>query len=249
MAKLKPKPTLTKPWRSVTDLRASLSRARELGEQHTRLIADMNGRVETRRKELDSTLSDFPTAQRMTLVGRALGGLRADLKRNSLDARTARLRDLDALRRDAADARFHYQSAVQMLARDSIGSERRSRLMQQLEHSGDAELASLAALAVSVKDRELAAVLVGRVQRIPHAERPFSPHELADLLVGEEHRAVVAAIMEVEEIADRALAEDRAFETGRASPERSVGLALRARDRAALEAADLVDITEPAEEE
>lgn len=249
MAKMMPKPTLTKPWRSVTDLRASLSRARELGEQHTRLIADMNGRVETRRKELDSTLSDLSTAQRSTLVGRALGGFRADLKRNSLDARTARLRDLDALRRDVTDARFHYESAVQMLVRDSIGSERRSRLVQQIEHSGDAELASLAALAVSSKDRELAAVLVGRVQRIPHAERPFSPLELADLMVGEEHRAVVAAIMEVEEIADRAMAEDRAFETGRASPERSVGLALRARDRAALEAADLVDIIEPAEED
>jgi len=71
MAKMKPRPTLTKPWRSVTDLRASFSRARELGEQHTRLIADMNGRVESRRKELDSTLSDLSTAQRMTLVGRA----------------------------------------------------------------------------------------------------------------------------------------------------------------------------------
>lgn len=244
MAKPKTKPTLTKPWRSVTDLRASLSRARELGEQHTRLIADMNGRVETRRKELDSTLSDLSIAQRSTLVSRALGGLRAELKRASLDARTARLRDLDAIRREVADAKAHYNSSIQMLARDGIGSERRSRLMQQLEHSGDAELASLAALAVSSKDRELAAVLVSRVQRIPHAERPFSPHELADLLVGEEHRAVVAAIMEVEEIADRAMAEDRAFETGRASPERSVGLALRARDRAALDASDLAEIVE-----
>jgi hypothetical protein len=54
--------------------------------------------------------------------------------------------------------------------------------------------------------------------------------------------------MEIGEIADRAMAEDRAFETGRASPVRSVGLALRARDRAALEAADLIDITDPAEE-
>lgn len=238
MAKMKPKPTLTKPWRSVTDLRASLSRARELGEQHTRLIADMNGRVESRRKELDSTLSDLSTAQRMMLVGRALGGLRSDLKRTSQDARLARLRDLDALRRDAADACFHYQSPVQMLARDSIGSERRSRLMQQLEHSGDAELASLAALAVSAKDRELAAVLVSRVQRIPHAERPFSPQELADLIVGDEYRTVQAAIMEVEDIAERAMIEDRAFETGRNPGERTIGLALRARDRAELGVAD-----------
>lgn len=241
MAAKKSPPTLTKPWRSVTDLKASLTRAREMGEQHRRLIADMNGRVESRRKELDATLSDLTTAQRLQVVGRAVGGLRAELKRSSLDSRTARIRDLDAIRRDVSDAKAHYQSAVQMLARDSLGSERRSRLMQQLEHSGDAELASLAALAVSAKDRELGAVLVSRVQRIPHASRPFSPHELADLLVGDEHRAVQAAIMEVEEIAQRAILDDRAFETGRASPEGSIALALGARDRVALGADQIQD--------
>lgn len=241
MALKKSPPTLTKPWRSVTDLKASLTRARELGEQSRRLIADMNGRVESRRKELEATLSDLSTAERIQVVGRAVGGLRAELKRSSLDSRTARLRNLDALRRDASDAQAHYASPVQMLARDSLGSERRSRLIQQLEHSGDAELASLAALAVSAKDRELGAVLVSRVQRIPYAARPFSPHELADFLVGDEHRAVQAAIMEVEEIAQRAILDDRAFETGRASPEGSVGIALRARERVALNATEIQD--------
>lgn len=109
-----------------------------------------------------------------------------------------------------------------------------------LEGGGDA-LASLAALAVSAKDRELGAVLVSRVQRIAHAARPFSPHELADLLVGDEHRAVEAAIMEVEEIAQRAILDDRAFESGRASPVGSLALALRARDRAALGADEIQD--------
>lgn len=242
MAQKKSPPTLTKPWRSVTDLKASLTRARELGEQHRRLIADMNGRVDSRRKELDSTLSDLSPAERMLVVGRALGGLRAELKRASLASRTARVRDLAAMRREASDAKAHYQSAVQMLARDSLGSERRSRLMQQLEHSGDAELASLAALAVSEKDRELGAVLVSRVQRIAHGSRPFSPHELADLLMGDEHRAVQAAIMEVEDIAQRAVLDDRAFETGRASG--GIGLALRAHDRAALNAPEIRDENE-----
>jgi hypothetical protein len=241
MAQKKSPPTLTKPWRSVTDLKASLTRARELGAQNQKLIAEMNGRVESRRKELDSTLSDLSTSQRLQVVGHAVGGLRAELKRSSLDARTARLRDLDAMRRDVSDARSHYASPVQMLARDNLGSERRSRLMQQVEHSGDAELASLAALAVSAKDRELGAVLVSRVQRIPHGSRPFSPPELADLLVGDEHRAVLAAIMEVEDIAQRAILEDRAFESGRPSAEGSIGLALRARDRAALKAHEIAD--------
>lgn len=239
MAVKKSPPTLTRPWVSMTEIKAKLTRARDLHSEASKRLAEMNGRVENRRKELDSSLYDLAPAQRAQVVGRALGGLRADLKRSSLDARTARIRELDALRRSADDARSHYNSSVQMLARDSLGSERRSRLMQQLEHSGDAELASLAALAVSVKDRELGAVLVSRVQRIPHAARPFSPHEFADLLVGDEHRAIQAAIMEVEEIAQRAILDDRAFETGRPSPEGGIALALRARERAALDAGDI----------
>ncbi len=234
MAMKKSPPTLTKPWVSVTDIRDSLSRAREFGVQHARQIGELNGRVESRRKELDATLSDLPPGQRIHIVSRALGGLRSDLKRTSLDGRTACLRDLDALRRRVDDAKTHYNSSIQMIVREGLGSERRSRLILQLEHSGRVELASLAALAVSAKDRELAAVLVSRVNRMPHAERPFSPQELADLIVGDEFRAVRSAVGEIEDIAERAMIEDRAFETGRNSVERTIGLALRARDRAAL---------------
>ncbi|HEY6554208.1 MAG TPA: hypothetical protein VI669_12700, partial [Vicinamibacteria bacterium] len=234
MAQKKAPPTLTKPWRSVTDLKASLTRARELHQESAKRLSEMNERVAKRREELRANLHDLSPSEQSHILNRALGGLRADLKRDSADARTARLRELDALRRQAEDAAAHYHSPMQMLMRDSLGSERRSRLIQQLEHSGKVELASLAALAVSSKDRELAAVLASQVGRLPHTERPFSPHELADLLVGEEHRAVQAAIMEVGELAQRAVLDDREFETGRRVDR--VGLALRARDRAALNA-------------
>lgn len=242
MAQKKAPPTLTKPWRSVTDLKASLTRARELQSENAKRISEMNERVAKRREELRANLHDLSPSEQSHILNRALGGLRADLKRDSADARTARLRELDALRRQAEDAAAHYHSPMQILMRDSLGSERRSRLIQQLEHSGKVELASLAALAVSSKDRELAAVLASQVGRMPHAERPFSPHELADLLVGEEHSAVQAAIMEVGELAQRAVLDDREFETGRRGDR--VGLALRARDCAALNAPDIRDDNE-----
>ena len=237
-------PTLNSPWRSVTDLRASLSRARELGGQHRRLLDQMNDRVAKRREELRATLDGIPHSQQEAIVNRSLGGFRAELKRASLEPRTLRLREMDALRQSVAHAKAHYQSPVQMLARDSLGSERRSRLMQQLEFSGDAELASLAALAVSSKDKELGAVLVQRVQRMPHASRPFSVNELADLIVGDEHRSIQSAIMEVEDLTQRALLDDRAFETGRGSAQGEIALALRARDRADLGAPEIVDTEE-----
>ncbi|MFD1331109.1 hypothetical protein ACFQ4O_03780 [Methylopila musalis] len=223
----------------MTDLKASLTRARELHSENAKRISEMNERVAKRREELRANLHDLSPSEQSHILNRALGGLRADLKRDSADARTARLRELDALRRQAEDASAHYHSPMQMLMRESLGSERRSRLIQQLEHSGKVELASLAALAVSSKDRELAAVLASQVGRMPHGERPFSPHELADLLVGDEHRAIQAAIMEVGELTQRSLLDDRQFETGR--PVDRVGLALRARDRSALGAAELPD--------
>lgn len=244
MAIKKAPPTLTKPWVDVTSIKASLTRARELHSESAKRISEMNVRVAKRREELDATLYDLTPAQRSQVVGRALGGLRAELRRASLDARTARLRELNALRRSVEDAGAHYNSSMQMLMRDNLGSERRSRLIQQLEHAGKVELASLAALAVSTKDRELAAVLASLVGRMPHGERPFSPHELADHLIGDDHRAVQAAIMEVSELAQRAILDDRAFETGRASAEESIGVALRARDRVALNAPEIPDETE-----
>lgn len=241
MAIKKPMPTLTKPWMSVTDIRDSLSRAREFGAHHARQLDDLNGRVAKRREELDATLSDLPPAQRLHITNRALGGLRADLKRTSHDGRVAKLRELDALRRQVSNAKSHYASSVQMLMREGLGSEKRSRLIQQLEHSGPTELASLAAFAVSAKDRELAAALVTRVNRIPFGERPFAPQELADAIVGDDYRAIHAAIGEVESMAERALIEDRAFETGRPSGERMISLALRQRDRAGLGDPDAID--------
>ncbi|MFT4159606.1 hypothetical protein [Shinella sp.] len=242
MATKKTPPTLNAPWKSVTDIKAALTRARELHAESGKRLSEINERVAKRREELRANLHDLSPTEQTHILNRALGGLRAELKRASLDARTARLRDLNALRREVEQAQDHYRSPMQMLVRDSLGSERRSRLQSQLEHAGKVELASLAALAVSTRDRELGAVLAAQVGRMPHTERPFSPHELAERLIGDDHLAVTAAIMEVSELAQRAILDDRAFETGR-SVDR-VGLALRARDRAALGAGEIPDTEE-----
>ena len=69
---------------------------------------------------------------------------------------------------------------------------------------------------------------------MPAGERPFSPQELADLLVGEDYRSIQAAIMEVGEITQRAILEDRSFETGRPSGVSVISPALKARERVAV---------------
>ena len=82
----------------------------------------------------------------------------------------------------------HYRSPAQMLARQTLGSERRSRMQQQIANSGPAELASLAELAAATDDAEMAAALCSRIYDVEPSKRSFDAAALADKLVGDEFR-------------------------------------------------------------
>jgi hypothetical protein len=234
MATKKNVPSIGAGWVSVTDLRLAVTRARDNRERQVRLLDNLSGQVQRRRDEVERSLADIPSIQRDGLVNRAVSTHRAQLKRESADARTAHVREAGVISNVAARAKQHYQSPVQMLVREGLGSERRSRIMQQIEHSGPTELASLASLAASTGDREMGAALVSRVNRLDPADRPFSPHALADALVGAEHRDVTAAILEVERLAEESAHADTAFETGRASSVRTIQAAIMRREQAAV---------------
>jgi hypothetical protein len=126
----------------VTDVLDRLRRARENREQQARLLEGLEGRVKQRRDDVERSLADLSIGQRSQVVTRAVNGHRAELKRQSLDSRVAYLKTVGALRKELESARAHYQSPVQMLAREGLGSERRSRIMHQIEKSGAVELAS-----------------------------------------------------------------------------------------------------------
>ena len=237
---------LANRWMSVTDVIDRLRRARENNEQQTKLLAGLEGRAKQRRDEVERSLADLPVTQREQIVFRAVSGHRAELKRQSLDSRNAHIKAVVTLREELNSARAHYQSPAQMLAREGLGSERRSRLLYQIEKSGKIELESLAALAASTKDKELAAALLTRNSGVLQKDRAFSSQELADSLVGEEWRKVNQAIAEVDRLAIEAVHVDSAFETGRKSAARSVSLALMHRSETAI-GADLSNLEEAAE--
>lgn len=234
MATKKNMPSIGAGWVSATDLRLALTRARDNRERQVRLLDTLNGRVAKRRDEAERALADIPAIQRSSLVNRAVSTARAEVKRESADARTAHVREAGVIANVAARARQHYVSPIQMLVREGLGSERRSRIMQQIEHSGPTELASLAALAASTGDKEMGAALISRVNRLDPGDRPFSPHALADAFVGAEHRDITAAIMEVERIAEEAAHADATFESGRANPTRTIQAAILRRGQAAI---------------
>ena len=152
---------------------------------------------------------------------------------------------------EVAAVRIHFGSPVQMLMRESLGSERRSRLLSQIAHSGPTELASLATFAAATGDKELGAALCTRASSMPANERPFSSQDLADALVGETYRNVTRAIMEVDRIAAETVGADTAFETGRTNLTRNLQSTFMRRDEEAVggDLSDLDALTAAKEEE
>src|SRR5690606_6825280 len=90
-------------------------------------------------------------------------------------------------------------------------------------------------------DKELGAALCTRASQMPAGERPFSPQELADALVGETFRNVTRAIMEVDRIAAETVGADTSFETGRTNLTRNLQAAFMRRDEEAV-GGDLSDL-------
>ena len=205
------------------------------------MLATLEGQVTQRRTDVERSLADLSANERSKIVTRAVNGHRAELRRKSADARVALVREAGRLRDEATAVRVHYQSAMQCLMRESLGSERRSRLLGQIANSGPTELASLASYAASTKDKELGAALCTRISMLPIHDRPFSAHELADTLVGEDHRRVTQAIMETERIAIETLHSDSAFETGRTNLTRNLQTAIMRREEEKV-GADLSDL-------
>lgn len=223
----------------MTGILDLLEQARRVSQQHALVLGDAYQKIAKQREQLSANLSNLLPSERVNVLSRAAGGLRAELKKSTLEERTKLLRELDAARRSIESASDHYQSPIQLLSRTEFGSERRSRLQDQLAFSGPAEMSSFAAFAVSTKDLELGAALVAKVNSMQPDKRPFSPQELAELLTGDQYKSVTAAIMEVGEIMQRTILADRAFETGRGSAEGAVRVALKTRDREALNALPL----------
>jgi hypothetical protein len=123
-------------------------------------------------------------------------------------------------------AAVHYKSSVQMLMRDTLGSERRSRIMQQIASSGPVELASMAEYAAATNDKDLAAALCARVADLPRGDRPFSAAELADVMFGELHRELSQAMVEAERRVLEALQDEQEAATGKGNPQRALEIAM-----------------------
>ena len=153
-----------------------------------------------------------------------------ELREGTNKTRWAVLRDLEAIDREITATAEMYQSPAHILARHGLGTEERSRYLEQIENSGPIELGNFARHAVATRDRTLAAALMSKLDRMDTRERELSGvnrTELAKALAGEEHQNAQAAIQRVRQRVREGFARNRAFEQGKPMNVRDkIGLAL-----------------------
>lgn len=123
-----------------------------------------------------------------------------------------------------------YASPQAVLSRAGLGDARRTDLIKQIGGAGPAEMRQLAMLAIATKDAVLGAAIQSVNDRLPRRDRPLSSAELAAALVGEETRAVQAAIAAIRHSVQSAINANRALEMGRANPVDRVKLALQSKE-------------------
>lgn len=211
-----------------TSINSVLESIRSARTQQRSLLQTLNTQMEKRGAELDASLgSHVSAAERKSVTDRAGKGFRQELIASSAPQRTELMRSAARYAEATKSVAEHYSSPTAMLMRETIGSERRSRIQSQIQSSGPKELASLAGYAAATQDAELAAALIGRNSTIRAGQRSFSSMQLAASLFGERHRAVVAALDEIATSAQAIFNDDRALTHGRANPLNKVTRGLR----------------------
>src|SRR5690606_30331450 len=178
------------------------------------------------REGVTGSLRSIPSANRAGIISQSVRGRRKELADESADLRRTYVRQLAEAADSAKGAEELYRSSVGLLMRKTLGSEARSRYLEQTQHSGPEELRHFAILAAATGNLDLAAALVTRVERFPAADRPFSRAELADRLVGDELREVRLALATAQLAAAEGLDADTRFETGQTNAHRRLELSM-----------------------
>lgn len=159
-----------------------------------------------------------------------LKSLRAELLDKSAPHRDDMIGQMQQATERMALVERAYPSPVAMLATSGLGSAERSRYAEQLRGAGPAQVATVAAQAIMRGDRVLAAAVLDRLDQLPNKARPFSAQELADKMVGDDHRELMGRVKQARLSLDRARAADRELQLGANNSLSKISRGLRAKE-------------------
>lgn len=225
-------PTPAPTWLSEAQVRTLVQNARKAKADLLVVIEGIDTKIAERRQVLTTSLADLDTKARLAAIDSAASTVKATLKAESNPRRTELLRSLARMADTARSAVQFWDNPVAIVLRETIASEKRATIFQNLASAGPVELKGFASLSVAAKDKDMAAAVIARLHGIsPSSARPVSPRAVADELVGELQREMHLALLEVDGLLQEAVVSDRLFEQGRSGSNGigSVALALKNR--------------------
>jgi hypothetical protein len=230
MAKTKTPTKFRTGWLTRTDALSLAEKAKSRLAAHGRLLAKHEIEIGRAKDSAASSLRHVRADKRTQVINDTVQGARAEQARLTKDQRTAHVREITDLARQASDALPFYANPISVLNRRTLADPKRQAYLADLAEAGPAELDQLAQYAAATGNHALAYACVVRCDRLPSRDRPFSRRELAEHMVGDECFAAQLALREVELAGMEALYSDTAFETGEESGQRKLEIAARRRD-------------------
>ena len=167
-------------------------------------------------------------------IDKELDKHRREVVKSSEAERARALKELSAMRAAADASEALFASPQVMLSQEGLGTDKRSRYLEQLKGAGPAELRTHAVLAINRSDRELGAAVLTLLDRMTRRERPFSAAPLAERLVGRDFARAQEMIAIVRSRLDGAAAANRALERGCTMTTDKIAIGLAKRDEAKL---------------
>lgn len=225
----------------MSEIHASVDRALELSrafagriESLTQHVTEARDRLKAEAREsirgVDSSKRGMAREVAANMAGKKLRVFHANLIKSSESDRMRILAPLRELRERAAFLREITPNAAAILTRIGAGTERRARLIAELENEGNAVLENMAYTALTTDDKILASAVASVVGRRKREDRPFTIHEIADAAVGDLYAQLSAKLLEVENAANEAEGRHREFITGERNAVLGLETALRQRE-------------------
>ena len=213
---------------TVEDLQRT---AQHVSETALSLVSRINKAQSNVESSIRLNIGDPPMLESRRLEwNRAASQIRRAVLKDSDGERWDALRAMTEGEQAALAAESQFASPSMILARAGLGSEVRSRYLEQIASAGPLELRNFSEHAKRTGDRVLGAAIMTRLDSLKKAERDLagvSRAKLAESLCGEDFRAAQKAIRTIKVTLRESLARNRSFENGKPVNARdAVGIAL-----------------------
>ncbi len=204
--------------------RETLTSERQSDFDRAGLIGTENGvrQIDKDRQKLDR---DFIERG----ISEGVSAFREELTESSATEREAMLKNLNGKLERLNALADTFPNATGFLARLGLGSTEHSAFVTTLAGAGKAELSRVAKEAILSGNKLLASAVVTVNDRMAIRDRPFKSIELADRLVGEEHKTLLNKITESRTRVKAAIDLNRLFEAGQEHTHSKIERGLAAR--------------------